>query len=333
MQHILGADSYRYGVDPDWGTLPNGWAFGDVAAVGVDPNDNVYVFNRGEHPMVVFDRQGKFLRSWGEGVFKNPHGLQVGHDGFIYCTDDVDHTVRKCTPEGKVVLTLGTPGRAVAPMSGKPFCRCTHTALSPSGDIYVSDGYGNARVHKYAPDGRHLFSWGASGTGPGCFNIVHNICCDGDGLVYVADRENHRIQLFNESGGFEGQWNNLHRPCALCISARPGSLCFVGELGPFMELNRDHPNLGPRISILSQKGELLGRIGDNGLGFEPTNFLAPHGLAEDSRGDLYVGEVANTAWPSIYPGKPRPSSLRVFRKLVRLQEEETLNNPVAHVAR
>src|SRR5262249_35266206 len=95
------------------------------------------------------------------------------------------------------------------------------------------------------------------------------------------------------------------------------ALCFVGELGPFMELNRDHRNLGPRISILSPDGELVGRLGDNGLGFEPTNFLAPHGLAADSRGDLYVGEVANTAWPLMYPGKPRPANLRVLRKLTR----------------
>ena len=316
MRTILGEGSFRYRVDVDWGRLPEAWAFGDVAAVGVDEKDNVFVFNRGAHPMVVFDRDGEFLRAWGEGVFKNPHGLHVGVDGFLYCTDDGDHTVRKCTPEGKVVLTLGVPGSAAPEMSGRPFCRCTHSALAPNGDIYVSDGYGNARVHKFAPDGRHLFSWGESGTGPGEFNIVHNICCDCNGLVYVADRENHRIQLFNEKGGCEGQWNNLHRPCALFMAAKPAGLCFVGELGPFMGLNRDHPGLGPRISILSDDGQLVGRLGDNGLGFEPENFLAPHGLAADSRGDLYLGEVANTAWPLIYPDKPRPPNLRVLRKLV-----------------
>ena len=320
MRHILGSGKHRYEVDVGWGRLPDGWTFGDVAAVGVDAKNNVYVFNRGAHPMVVFDREGNFLRSWGEGVFTNPHGLQVGQDGFLYCTDDVDHTVRKCTAEGKVVLTLGVPNKPAAAMSGAPFCRCTHTALSPSGDIYVSDGYRNARVHKYAPDGRHLFSWGESGTDPGCFNIPHNIGCDADGVVYVADRENHRIQLFDGRGGYQGQWNNLHRPCALCMSSRPGSLRFVGELGPFMELNRDHRNLGPRISILDADGKLVGRLGDKGLGFEPTNFLAPHGIAEDSRGDLYVGEVCNTAWPMMYPRESRPGNLRVFRKLVRLPE-------------
>ena len=135
--------------------------------------------------------------------------------------------------------------------------------------------------------------------------------------VYVADRENHRIQLFNEKGGYEGQWNNMHRPCALFMEPKPAGLCFVGELGPFMALNRDHPRLGPRISILSAEGKLVGRLGDNGLGFEPGNFLAPHGITADSRGDLYLGEVANTAWPLMYPDKPRPPNLRVLRKLVR----------------
>ena len=110
--------------------------------------------------------------------------------------------------------------------------------------------------------------------------------------------------------------------CTAPVDAKPKALCFVGELGPFMELNRDHPNLGPRISILSHTGELLGRLGDNGPGFGPPNFLAPHGLAVDSRGDLYVGEVANTAWPLIYPGRPRPPGLRVFRKLVRSLESK-----------
>ena len=101
MPNFLGDGCFRYSVDTDWGALPDGWSLGDVAAVGVDAKDDVYVFNRGDHPMIVFDRDGNFLRSWGEGVFRNPHGLNIGHDGFIYCTDDGDHTVRKCTPDGK----------------------------------------------------------------------------------------------------------------------------------------------------------------------------------------------------------------------------------------
>ena len=130
----------------------------------MDRNDNVYVFNRGEHPMIVFDRDGNFLRAWGEGMFPRAHGVLMGPDDTIWLTDDGDHTVRQCTLDGKVLLTIGTPGKPAPYMSGEPFHRCTHTALSPKGDIYVSDGYGNARVHKYAPDGRLLMSWGGPGT-------------------------------------------------------------------------------------------------------------------------------------------------------------------------
>src|ERR1700759_3641936 len=103
MTVVLGTGEYRYRVEEGWGRLPDGWSFHEVAAVGVDAQDNVYVFNRGEHPMIVFDRTGRFLRSWGEGVFTRPHGVQILPDGTMYLTDDGDHSVRHCTPEGKVL--------------------------------------------------------------------------------------------------------------------------------------------------------------------------------------------------------------------------------------
>ena len=114
MTVILGEGQYRYEVRNDWAKLPDGWSFTDVAAVAVDHNDNVYAFNRSEHPMMVFDRDGNFLRSWGEGVFKNAHGIHIGRDGNLWCTDDGDHTVRQVTPEGKVLLTLGMAGKPAA---------------------------------------------------------------------------------------------------------------------------------------------------------------------------------------------------------------------------
>ena len=160
MGDILESGGYRYRIDTAWGKLPEGWSLGEVAGVAVGPTEEVYLFNRSAHPMIVLDRDGSFLRSWGEGVFRNPHGLDIGPDGYLYCTDDGDHSVRKCSPDGRILLVIGTPGQAAPPMSGRPFCRCTHTALSPEGDIYVSDGYANARVHKFSPDGRLLFSWG-----------------------------------------------------------------------------------------------------------------------------------------------------------------------------
>lgn len=312
---ILGKGDHRYEVLEGWGQLPPGWSFKEVAAVAVDSRDQVYVFNRGAHPMIVFDCEGNFLRSWGEGVFTRPHGLTLGPDESLYCTDEGDHTVRKCSLEGKLLLQLGIAGKPSAYQGGEPFNRCTHVALSPQGDIYVSDGYGNSRVHKYRADGRLLLSWGESGSDPGQFNIPHNICADRDGYIYVADRENHRVQVFDPQGRYEAQWNNLHRPCALCMEAGEDSRFFIGELGPVIPINREAPNLGNRVSIVTKKGQPLSRLGDVRGGESPGQFLAPHGIALDSRGDLYVAEVS---WTIVGQHLKPPRELRSLQKLRRL---------------
>src|SRR5215472_8994552 len=320
MKNILGTGEHRYRVVENWAKLPDGWQLTDAASVAVDSKDRVYVFNRGEHPMIVFDRDGNFIKSWGEGLFKRAHGIDMGPDDTLYCTDDGDHTVRKCTLDGKVLLTIGIPNRPSGYMSGKPFNRCTHTALSPKGDIYVSDGYGNARVHKYSPSGKLLSSWGESGTGPGQFNIAHNIATDDDGWVYVADRENHRVQVFDGNGKYETQWNNLHRPCGLYCCRGKTPTFLIGELGPGMPVNLKAPNLGPRLSIVDAKGALTSRLsGKDGPGLEPGKFLAPHGLALDSRGDIYVGEVSYTNWKTSFPDRPMPSTIRSLQKLEKLR--------------
>jgi DNA-binding beta-propeller fold protein YncE len=287
--------------------------------VAVDSKDRVYVFNRGEHPMMVFDREGNFLRSWGEGVVVRAHGLHIDASDILYCTDDAGHVVRKCTAEGKVLLELGVPNEPAPFMSGTPFHRCTHTALSPRGDIYVSDGYGNARVHKFSPDGKLLLSWGEPGTGPGEFNLVHNIVTDAEGWVYVADRENHRVQVFDGNGRYETQWVNMHRPCGLycCRGARLEFI--IGELGPGMPVNRLYPNIGPRLSIVDREGKLVARLGgEDGPGLEPGKFIAPHGLAVDSRGDIYVGEVSYTEFPKLYPDRAIAKGMRSLQKLEKV---------------
>ncbi len=136
----LGTGNYTYEVVENWAKLPAGWGFKEVAAVGVDAHDNVYAFNRGAHPMMVFDRHGNFLRSWGEGIFPRAHGITASPDETLFCTDDGDHTVRKCTLDGKVLFTLGMSGKPAPFMSGEPFNRCTHVAIDPrNGDFYVSD--------------------------------------------------------------------------------------------------------------------------------------------------------------------------------------------------
>jgi DNA-binding beta-propeller fold protein YncE len=286
----------RYRPVEHWGRLPDGWSFVEATSVAVDGRDDVYVFNRGAHPVIVFDRDGNFRRSWGEGVFRRPHGITIGPDGSLWLGDDLHHTIRQFTPEGKLLLTLGDPDTPSPLHGGRPFNRPTHVALCPrTGDVYVSDGYGNSRVHKYDPRGRHLFSWGEPGTDPGCFNIPHNIATDAEGLVYVADRENHRVQIFDGRGQFLGQWNNLHRPCGLFADRRDGGRFYIGELPSHLAVNARVPNLGARVSILSAKGDLRGRIGGAFAGEKPGEFVAPHGCAVDSRGDLYVAEVSWTA--------------------------------------
>ena len=310
----LGTANYTYEVAEGWGKLPDGWGFREVAAVGVDANDNVYAFNRGEHPMIVFDKDGNFLRSWGEGVFPRAHGITMGPDDTIFCTDDGDHTVRKCRLDGTVLMTLGISGQPVPFMSGNPFNRCTHVAIDPrNGDFYVSDGYGNSRIHKYSPDGTLLFSWGEPGTGPSQFNIPHNICTNKDGWVFLADRENHRIQVFDSNGKFETQWVNMARPCGLYINGDTERV-YVGELGPAIGANDQASGLGPRVSIYDTKGELLARLGGEPEGEQPGRFIAPHGVCVDSQENIYVGEVS---WTHTGSRLSPPREIRSLQKLVK----------------
>jgi len=318
MLEILSEGEFRYRVDADWGKLPPGWDFGEVAAVAVDSRDRVYVFNRGDHPMIVFDRDGTFLSSWGEGVFVRAHGLAYEADDTLYCTDMGDHTVRKCTLDGRVLLTLGVPGKPAPFMSNRPFCRCTHSAVASNGDIYVSDGYGNAAIHHFDAGARLLKSWGQCGTGPGEFNVPHAIWCDENDWIHVADRENHRIQVFDRNGRYETQWNNLHRPMAIAVPSRGCPYCFVAEAGPELGVNLEYPNLGPRITITDRKGAKIARLGGPRAKHGPGDFIAPHDIAVDSHGSIYVAEVSRTAWPRTFLGVPLPEKLISLQKFVKI---------------
>lgn len=310
----------RFAFDDAWPRSIPGLAIGDVGGVAVDEDDRVYVFHRGEHPMLVFDRAGHLLDAWGDGVFTSPHGLHYGWDGQLYCTDDGDHTVRRFDRRGRMTLEMGVRGRSSGFMSGDPFNRCTHCALTRSGEIVVTDGYRNARMHRYSSRGELLQSWGRSGVSPGEFHVPHNVVCDHHDTLYVADRENHRIQRFDTHGGFVDAWHDLHRPMALALWTEDGSTradCYVGEAAPLF--NADFPGLGPRISVLDADGRLVGRFGDVGYGHAADRFVAPHGIALDSSGNVYVGEVARLAWTFLRPGEPVPEGLRTLRRLRRVE--------------
>jgi DNA-binding beta-propeller fold protein YncE len=299
----------RFEACVGWGTLPDGWRLVEVAGVATDSRDRLFVFSRGEHPIVVFDREGRFLDSWGEGRFARPHCITIGPDDAVHCTDDLDHTVKTFTPEGALLRTLGTSGRPsdtgatsidfrTVRHAGPPFHYPTNLALASDGSLYVSDGYGNARVHKFDPDGRYLFSWGESGRGPGEFRVPHGIAVGPDGTVVVADRENSRLQFFGPEGRFLGQWTDVARPCQVVVDAR--GIVYVAELGYRAGMWPGTTAPGPdatggRVSVFDPDGRVLVRWGGGSNPCEPGDFFAPHDLCLDSRGDLYVGEVTWSA--------------------------------------
>ena len=299
---------YHFLADDGWARVPFGWTWTEVTAVAVDSQNRVFVFNRGDHPVMVFSPEGLFLTSWGEGVFARPHGITIGPDDCVYCTDDLDHTIRKFTPDGRLLMTLGTSGRPADTgatsidfrtirHAGPPFYFPTNAAIGVNGEIFVSDGYGNARVHKFAADGKLLLSWGEPGVSPGQFRVPHGIAIDRQGIVYVADRENSRIQLFSPDGEFLEEWSNLARPCQIDFD-RDGNV-YVAELGykagmwPGTSAPADAT--GGRVSVFDPQGQLLARWGGGQNPTAPGDFFAPHDIRVDSVGDIYVSEVVMSA--------------------------------------
>jgi DNA-binding beta-propeller fold protein YncE len=321
--------SPRFQPCRDWGRLPDGWRFVDVAGIATDSRDRVFVFNRGGHPIIIFDRAGQYVGSWGEKLFVRSHGLTIGPDDAVYCTDDLDHTVRKFTPEGTLLLALGTSGipsdtgatsqdfRTIH-HAGPPFHYPTNLALAADGSLYISDGYGNACVHHFSPEGVHLRSWGAPGGGPGEFRVPHGIAVAPEGTVIVADRENSRLQFFSPDGAFLEQWTNIARPCQVLVD-RFGRL-YVAELGyqagMWPGTSAPVPGAtGGRVSVFQRDGRLLARWGGGANPCAPGDFFAPHDLCLDSHGDLYVGEVT---WSAGGNSGVVPADCHSLQKFARL---------------
>lgn len=309
-----------------WEQLPAGFTHPDVAAVAIGSGGLVYLFCRAEHPVLVYERDGRFVRSWGEGMFTaRTHGITIAPDDSVWCVDDAGHSVRKFTPDGKLLLALGdNDGRpSDSGYDGKnletiargapPFNRPTNLAIAPNGDLYVTDGYGNARVHRFSPSGKLIASWGEPGTGPGEFMLPHGIAVDASGDVFVCDRESDRIQVFNATGTFKREILDVQRPTQLVIAR---GLLYVSELvwragqRSFRNGRIEHEQPG-RVSILDLSGRVLARLGGSDP-CAPGSFCAPHGLAVDGNGDLYVAEVTNTI--GVKPGLV-PSDCHTFQKL------------------
>jgi DNA-binding beta-propeller fold protein YncE len=324
----VGQGRFRYRVDPTWDRYPAAGPDGEAVAVACASDARVFVFLRGPNPVQVFQRDGTALGSWGAGVFVRPHGICIGPDDTVYCTGDFDHAVRAFSPEGKLRFTLGIPGRPsetgatsidyrTIRQAGPPFNYPTNLAVAPSGDLYVADGYGNARVHRFAPDGTLRQSWGAPGSGPGEFYVPHGIAVAPDGTVFVADRENSRLQLFSPDGVYQTEWTDVARPCQVFVD-RAGDV-FVAELG-FRAGRWPGTGAAPagatggRVSIFDRSGVLQSRWGGGEDPCAPGDFCAPHGLWVDAHGDLYVGEVtlAGGVKAGLVPG-----SCHSFQKFIR----------------
>jgi hypothetical protein len=279
--------------------------FIEVTGIGADSEGRIYVFVRGIEPVLVFSSDGKFLYSWGRDIFSWPHGLYVAPDGSVYCTDG-DHTVRRFTSDGRLLATLGRRNqpsdtgcvgrdyRTVRRSAG-PFNCPTDVTVDREGNIYVSDGYGNARVHKFSNEGELILSWGQPGRGPGEFNLPHGIAVDDKGVVYVADRENSRIQLFDSEGHFIEQWH-ANRPTDVFVHR---GLLYMSELGyrtgtGLVSTSPRDGFMDARISVFSLQGELLSRWSSVDP-CAPGGFFAPHAICVDRSGDVYVGEVVITS--------------------------------------
>ena len=255
--NTIKTDKYDYELVQSWGTLPDGITFGTVSSVSADSQNSVYVYQRKDPPIVVLDSDGNYLNSWGISAFNLPHGFCIVDD-VIYLTDREDSVCLKYTLDGKPLMVLGDrgihsdtgceePGELV-PRAAGPFNYPSEMYPSPSGDLYVSDGYRNSRVHRFSAEGRYITSWGTPGKGgPGEFHLPHSLLIDEEGLVYVCDRENNRIQVFTPEGEFITMWTDMTRPNDISQSVD----------GDFYIAESTFEGSTPRITVRDKEGDIL----------------------------------------------------------------------------
>jgi DNA-binding beta-propeller fold protein YncE len=282
---VVGDGRFKYEVDREWllRNVPRYWDLGQCADVAVDAQDMVWVFSRSEHPVTCWTAEGKFAGSWGTrgplpGEFRVPHGMFIDSRDNIWLADHQTHTVTKHSKDGKVLLQLGEFGYANITVTtvggqGAPFNMPTGACVAPDGKVFVSDGYGNRRVHRFSADGKLEKSWGEAGRGPGQFSILHKVAVDGAGRVYICDRENNRIQIFDADGKYLKQWDDV---------AGPGDIYF-GLDGCVYVVEQGGGN---GVSIWTQEGRLVTRWRGN-----REACVAAHGCWVDSTGNIYVAEI------------------------------------------
>lgn len=289
-----------YVVDSNWPQHPpdNACHWGEMPGISVDNQGLVYTFTRGETPVQVYTADGQFVRAWGKDQVGKAHHVRIDHEGNVWLSDIGLHVVRKFTPEGKLLLTLGTPGESGE--DSTHFNMPTDVAITPEGHIFVADGYGNNRVAHFGPTGQFLQSWGKMGIGPGEFSLPHSIALDSAGLLYVADRNNARVQIFDQSGRYLNEWRNLCVPWHVWIT--PTDEVYVCGSSPDRWKTK-LPIPGTMVGI-PPRDQLVLRLSTDGrvqqittfpMGVEgqekPGELNWVHALAVDHKGNLYMGDI------------------------------------------
>ena len=289
----LGSGSHRYEIIEGWGRLPKGVNYGYTHGVVVDSQDRVYVHNQSRDAVIVFDRDGNYLKSWGREFEKGAHGMFLNREGgseYLYLADYQRHVVVKTTLDGDVLWTIGTPNLPDVYKSAEQY-KPTDVAVAPNGDFYVCDGYGESWIHQYNSNAEWIRSWGGVGSEPGKVKCPHGIWVDTRGstpVLLVADRSNRRIQFFSLDGKHLGfVTEELRRPC-----------CFY-QFGDELYI----PDLHGRVTIFDKNNRLITHLGDNpGVWEKPGwpniphedrkvgKFISPHAVCVDSHRDLYVVE-------------------------------------------
>ena len=274
----VGTGKYTYELIRDFFKLPPGQSFGLVSRVAADAQDRIYVFQRKDPPVVVFDREGKYLGAWGSGAVTDPHGLKIVDD-VAYTTDRSDSVAKSFTLDGKPLLELGQRGVHsdtgcegppwLALRAAGPFNHPTEMIAHPNGDIYVTDGYRNSRVHRFTRDGQLVKSWGTPGRAEGQFHLPHSIAFDDDGKLYVADRSNKRIQIFTPEGDFLGIWTGMGGPNDITR----------GKDGNFYIAELEDGGKPALICVRDANGTVLARMESRHV----------HGVGVHSHGDIYAG--------------------------------------------
>ncbi|GMU91573.1 MAG: hypothetical protein AMXMBFR4_06310 [Candidatus Hydrogenedentota bacterium] len=286
-----------YEVDPDWPKADAGLKWRVVTGVAVDAKDRIWTANILDPPIRAFDADGNLIASWGAGLFKNPHFLRVAPDGSIWVADYGRHVVRKCTERGELLMTLGTPdvpGRDESHLNMP-----TDIAITAAGDLFVTDGYGNNRIVHYDKHGRFVKSWGQIGVGAGDLSQPHSIAVDSKGLLYVCERNNCRIQVFDQEGKSLAQWRNLINPWGIWITpadeilvcgSTPARWTKRGNLG-----NPPHDQIVMKFDTTGRALELWAFPLAEQDAWQPGHTDWVHGIAADSQGNLYIGDVRDDA--------------------------------------